>query len=312
MRPSSSVVALGFLLMATISVRLPAQVTPPPPPQTPPAGAAQGPPATPPQGRGRGLDTFPAQQRPPADPAVVAKGKASYEIYCRACHGPDLRGGDQGGPNLLRSPVALADVDGESIGPVIKTGRQTPGMPPMPPLPLPDDEIKVIAAFVRSVLASASRQGGPPEGPPVKLNLLVGDASAGQKYFAAKCSSCHAPTNFAGLATKVSDTMQLQNMWVSGGGGGGGRGRGGPAAPSRAVTVAVTLPDGQKAEGRLVRMDDFIVILADADGRQRSFRREGDVPQIQLRDPLEGHKKLLLEYTDKDIHDVTAYLSTLK
>jgi cytochrome c oxidase cbb3-type subunit 3 len=203
-------------------------------------------------------------------------------------------------------------VDGESIGPVIKNGRQTPGMPPMPPLPLPDDGIKAIAAYVRSVLASATRQGGPPQGTPVTLNRLVGDAAAGQKYFAAKCGACHSAANFAGLAAKVPDTMTLQNTWVSGGGGGRGRGGPAPTPASRAATAAVTLPDGQKAEGRLVRMDDFIIIIADADGRQRSFRREGDMPQIQLRDPLEGHKKLLLEYTDKDIHDVTAYLSTLK
>lgn len=307
MRPSTGVAALAFVLVATITARLPAEG--PPPPQTPPAGA---PPAGPPQGRG-GIQTFPAQQKPPADPALVARGKTSYELYCRACHGPDLRGGDQGGPNLLRSPVALADVDGESIGPVIKNGRQTPGMPPMPPLPLPDDEITAVAAYVRAVLASATRQGGPPAGPPVKLNLLVGDAAAGQKYFAAKCSACHSPANFAGLAAKMPDTMTLQNTWVSGGSG-GGRGRGGPPpdAASRAITATVTAADGQKAEGRLVRLDDFIIIIADADGRQRSFRREGDVPQIALRDPLEGHKKLLLEYTDKDIHDVTAYLSTLK
>jgi cytochrome c oxidase cbb3-type subunit 3 len=76
--------------------------------------------------------------------------------------------------------------------------------------------------------------------------------------------------------------------------------------------VTVTTPDGQRVEGRLVRMDDFIVVIANNDGPQRSFRREGDVPRIQVRDPLEGHQKLLLEYTDKDIHDVTAYLATLK
>jgi cytochrome c oxidase cbb3-type subunit 3 len=310
MRPSIGVAALAFVLVATISARLPAQGNPPPQgPPKPPPGA----PGAPPQGRG-GVQTFPAQQRPPADPALVARGKTSYELYCRACHGPDLRGGDQGGPNLLRSPVALADVDGESIGPVIKAGRQTPGMPPMPPLPLPDDEIKAVAAYVRAVLASATRQGGPPQGPPVKLNLLVGNAAAGQKFFAARCSTCHAAEKFAGIAAKYPDTMTLQNSWVSGGGGGGGRGRGGPApgGASRAVTATVTQADGQKAEGRLVRMDDFIIIIADAGGRQRSFRRDGDVPKIELRDPLEGHKKLLLEYTDKDIHDVTAYLSTLK
>ena len=53
-------------------------------------------------------------------------------------------------------------------------------------------------------------------------------------------------------------------------------------------------------------------MLTPADGVQRSFRRVGDVPKVDLHDPLDGHKKLLPVYTDKDIHDVTAYLVTLK
>ena len=308
MRPSLTMAASALALFSAISVQLPAQT---PPPQTPPA---QPPPAQPAgQGRGRGLGTFPAQQRPQAPPEVIARGRGLYDVNCRACHGADLRGGDQGGPNLLRSPVALADLDGESIGPVIKNGRMNPGMPVMPPLPLPDDDIKAIAAYVRSVLASASRQGGPPEGPPVKLDLLVGNAAAGEKYFAAKCSSCHQANTFAGIAAKLPDIMTLQNHWVSGGGAGGGRGGRGGGGASRAITATVTDASGQKVEGRLLRMDDFIIIVALADGSQRSFRRESETsPQIQVRDPLEGHKKLLLEYTDKDIHNVTAYLATLK
>lgn len=316
MRLSNSLAALAFVLFATITVRLPAQTPPPQNPQTPPAGAPQGP-AGPGQGRGRGMGTFPAQQRPLADPAVIAKGRGMYDVYCRACHGADLRGGDQGGPNLLRSPIALNDLDGESMGPVIKQGRQNPGMPIMPALPLPDDDIKAIAAYVRSVLASASRQGGPPEGPPVKLNIVVGNAAEGEKYFGAKCSTCHSASgDLKGIATKVAEPMQLQNHWVSGGGAAGGRGgrggRGGGPSASRAITATVTTPAGERVQGRLVRMDDFIIIVAGSDGAARSFRRDGDVPKIELRDPLEGHKKLLLEYTDKDIHNVTAYLATLK
>jgi cytochrome c oxidase cbb3-type subunit 3 len=303
-RLSTTAAALAVAVFAMISVRLPAQTAPPAQtPQTPPGAPGQG-------GRGRGLETFPAQQRPPADPAVVARGKGLYELYCRSCHGADLRGGDQGGPNLLRSPVALNDADGESIGPVVKEGRQTPGMPVMPALRLPDDDVKAIAAYVRGVLATASRQGGPPPGPPVTLNILVGDAAAGQRYFAAKCGACHSPTgDLKGLATRVADATQLQNTWVAGGGRGGAAG---PTPASRTVTAIVSTPDGRRAEGRLVRMDDFIVVIANDDGQQRSFRRDGDVPRIQVRDPLEGHKQLLLEYTDKDIHDITAYLATLK
>src|SRR5437868_11109127 len=81
-----------------------------------PAGAAQ-------QGRGAGRGpNFPQQQRPPGDPAVVARGRALYGVNCTACHGADLRGGDQGGPNLLRSQIILADQKGENILPVIREG----------------------------------------------------------------------------------------------------------------------------------------------------------------------------------------------
>jgi cytochrome c oxidase cbb3-type subunit 3 len=296
--------------MACLAVKLAAQA--PQTPAAPPAGAPQGaPPAggPPPQGgRGRG-GTFPAQQRAPSDPAQIARGNQLFQINCRACHGADLRGGDQGGPNLLRSQVVLNDENGESIMPVVQNGKQTPGLPPMPPLPLPPDDIKAIAAYIRSVLATARGQGSPPAGPPIELNIVVGDAKAGEAYFAKNCSSCHSATgDLQGIATRAGEPMALQNMWVGGGGFGGRGGRGGPTP----VTVTVTAPSGEKAEGRMVRIDDFIVVLADADGMTRSFRRDGDVPKVEIKDPREPHRKLLPTYTDKDIHDVTAYLVTLK
>ena len=301
--------------LVAVSVPLPAQA-PPPQAQQPPQGQTTAGPGQPGQGeRGRGLTTFPAQQRPLADQAVLTRGKGLYDVYCRSCHGADLRGGDQGGPNLLRSPVALNDADGEAIGPVVREGRQTPGMPMMPAIKLAPGDVNAVAAYVRSILATASRQGGPPPGPPPVLNVLVGNAAAGQRYFAAKCSACHVPTgDLKGVGTKYPDATTLQNTWVAGGGGGRG-GRGGPPVPSpaaRSVTATVTMPDGRRAEGRVVRMDDFIVIIEMEDGMQRSFRRDGEVPRIEVRNPLEGHRKLLVEYTDKDIHDVTAFLATLK
>jgi cytochrome c oxidase cbb3-type subunit 3 len=78
------------------------------------------------------------------------------------------------------------------------------------------------------------------------------------------------------------------------------------------VTVTVTPPNGQAVEGRLGRIDDFIVTLTMADGTPRSFRRDGDVPKVVINDPLAPHKKLLPTYTDTDIHNVTAYLATIK
>jgi cytochrome c oxidase cbb3-type subunit III len=287
--------------------------------QAPPPGPAQTPPpqgATPaPAGRGQGRGaTFPAQQRTPGDPAAIARGKTLYEINCRACHGADLRGGDIGGPNLLRSQLVLNDQHGELILPVVRNGRMNPGMPVMPPLPLPEDDVKAVAEYIHAVAATMRGQGSPPAGTEISLNVLVGDAAAGQAYFASKCSSCHSPTgNLQGIASKISDPMQLQNHWITGGGGGrGGRGGGGGPANRLQVMVTITPPSGPTVEGRLDRIDDFIVVLTPADGIQRSFRRDGDVPKIEIRDPLDPHRKLLATYTDKDIHDVTAYLVTLK
>jgi cytochrome c oxidase cbb3-type subunit 3 len=262
--------------------------------------------------QGRGGAVFPAQQRPPGDPAVIERGRTLYSVTCSACHGADARGGQLGGPNLLRSQLVLADQDGEAIVPVILAGRPDKGMPPMP---INAADATAVATFLHSLLAAAGRQGSPPavETPPP--DVLVGDATAGQAYFAAKCTTCHSASgDLLGIAARIPDAKTLQNLWVSGGaaagrGGRGGRGRG-SSAPL--VTVTVTLPSGEKSEGQLRRLDDFIVTLVQADGTERSFRREGDRPKVDIRDPLQGHRDLLAVYTEKDMHDVTAYLVTLK
>lgn len=248
---------------------------------------------------------FPAQQRPPGDPAAIERGRTIYSTMCSACHGVDARGGQLGGPNLLRSQLVLRDQTGELIVPVLQAGRPERGMPPQP---LNDNDAKAVAAFLHSRLAAASKQGGPPPGEIPPLNIVVGDPAAGQKYFAAKCSTCHSATgDLQGIATKIDDPKILQNMWVSGGRGGRGRGS------ARAVmTATVTMASGEKVQGTLLRYDDFSVTLMDTDGSMRTIRRDGDHPKLEIADPLQGHKTLLTVYTDKDMHDVTAYLVTLK
>jgi cytochrome c oxidase cbb3-type subunit 3 len=203
----------------------------------------------------------------------------------------------------------LGDQSGELIGPVILNGRNNPGMSPMPKFALPPEDIKAIAEYLHSIAATMQNQGGPPRGTPAVLNILVGDAAAGQAYFAKTCSMCHSATgDLAGIATRNTNPMQLQNAWV--GGQSGARGRG--AAPANPARVTVTPTSGPKIEGRLMRIDDFIVVVELEDGATRSFRRVGDVPKVEVRDPRDAHRKLLPTYTDKDIHDVTAYLVTLK
>jgi cytochrome c oxidase cbb3-type subunit III len=278
-------------------------------PPTAPAGQPA-PPGPPGGGRQGGGAVFPAQQRPPGDPAMIERGRALYSVTCSACHGVDARGGQLGGPNLLRSQLVLNDQNGELIVPVIQKGRPDKGMPPMP---VSDEDGKAVATFLHSVLASAGRQGSPPpvETPPP--DILVGDATAGQAFFAATCTKCHSATgDLQGIATKIPDAKMLQNLWVSGGATMGRGGRGGRGANAPTVSVTVTMPSGEKVTGPLVRYDDFVVTLTDADGSVRSFRRDGDVPEVDIHDPLQGHRDLLAVYTDKNMHDVTAYLVTLK
>jgi len=254
----------------------------------------------------------PGQQRKAEDTAQVERGKAVYGISCTGCHGADLRGGDMGGPNLLRSQVAILDKEGEQIVPIIKGSRQASGMPA---IPMSDADATAVAAYVRSVMATIGRQGMPPGVGKEPPSILVGDAKAGQAYFDAKCAQCHSATgDLKGIATRIADPRMLQNTWVAGGAGGRRGGRGGAAAPSdrRIVTAVVTPASGPAVEGQLVRIDHFLVTLRLADGTLRSFTRDGDVPKVEVRDPLKPHRDLLAQYTDKDIHDVTAYLVTLK
>ena len=264
---------------------------------------------------GRGLTSFPAQQRPLADPVVVDRGKQIYGIHCRACHGVDLRGGDMGGPNLLRSDVMLNDQTGELLLPVLKGSRASAGMNA---IDLPPDDVAAVAAYIHSVLATSRPQGAPPTGPVPTLDILVGNAAEGEAFFGAKCSGCHSVAgDLQGIGAKYASATELQNLWVAGGRRGRGAGPGTdlvdlpPPGPGD-VSVVVTPQAGPKVEGWLEHIDDFTVSVLLADGTRRSFRRNGDTPGIEMTDPLATHKALLLTYTDRDIHNVTAYLATLK
>jgi cytochrome c oxidase cbb3-type subunit 3 len=244
--------------------------------------------------------------RPAADPAVVERGKALYGVNCNFCHGSDARGGE-GGPNLLRSEMVLNDRNGETIAPVVQNGRPDQGMPKFP---MTMAQISDIAAYIHSF-----KVGGYDVSRMTPPSILVGDEKAGQAYFSAKCGSCHSTGgDLKGIGSRFSDPKSLQNTFLMPSTGRGGRpGQG--AAPATRVpptTVTVTLRSGQKVEGRLGRIDDFIVALTEADGTQRSFRRDGDTPKVEIHDPLQPHKELLPTYTDKDIHNLTAFLVTVK
>jgi mono/diheme cytochrome c family protein len=243
-------------------------------------------------------------ERPPADPAAVQHGKQAFVVSCGFCHGTDARGGATG-PNLVRSQLVLDDKNGELITPVVREGRISKGMPKFD---LPDADVTAIIAFLHS--QPTNDRNVPPSAP---INIVVGDAKAGQAYFngPGKCSTCHSVTgDLAGIGAQ-HEPKDLQNLLVSGGGGFSY----GPRTSVSHVpptTVTVTLPNGQKFEGNLAHLDAFNVALMGSDGVYRSFAINGASPKVEVHNPLQPHLDMLPTWKDSDIHNLTAYLVTVK
>lgn len=252
-----------------------------------------------PAARGPRPPAFPRHAQ--ADAATIAKGRALYGVNCNFCHGSDARGGE-GGPNLLRSTTVLNDQNGELIAKVVQNGRGE-----MPKINLSTEQVSEVAAFIHSFQVGGydiSRMTPP--------SILVGDARAGEAVFQARCAACHSASgDLKGIASKITDPKILQNAWLMPSGNGRG-GRGPSPLKVPPVTVSVTFASGEKAEGQLVRIDDFIVTLKDSDGVERTFRRDGDSPLVEIHDPMKPHRDLLPQYSDKEIHDLTSFLVTLK
>ncbi len=196
----------------------------------------------------------------------------------------------------------MTDQHGEKITPIIHGARQAQGMPN---IGLNDADANAVAAYVRSMVGSIKGQGMPP-GELKLLNIVVGDASHGQAYFGAHCASCHTgAASLEHIASTYSDPKKLQARWITGGGGG-------IDAPGTKVAVTVTTAPGVSVSGTLLHIDDFFVSVQLPDGTEQSFRREGVQPKVVLHDPLDAHRAFLSMLTDPDMHDVTAYLVTLK
>ena len=258
-------------------------------------------------GRGRGGRAPAYPVRPPADPALVARGKQIFSANCSFCHGSDARGGEGGGPNLIRSELVMDDNDGEKIATVVLNGR--PGTA-MPKFDLSMADISAIAAYIHSfpVGGRAAITG--------TVDPVVGDAKAGEAFFngAGKCNTCHSVTgDLAGIGTRYSDARALQGAMLSGG---AERGRGAVPSPETikalTKTVTVTFPNGKTVSGDLEKIDDFLVSLTDADGDRYTYVRNGDVPNVVVHNPVQPHLDMLLTLKDDDIHNLTAYLVTLQ
>lgn len=237
------------------------------------------------------------QEQPAKDTAAGGRGRTLFEQSCGFCHGRDATGAR--GPDLVRSPLVAHDVNGNLIGEVIRHGRPDKGMPPL--ATMTDEQVADIAAFLHARALEAMESAGVPRSYPVE-RLLTGNAEAGKAFFngAGGCKNCHSPTgDLATIATKYSAIeLEAQMLYP------GGR----QATPH--ATAVVTLPSGEQITGALVHADDFMVGLRDAFGWYRSFPR--DRVKVELQDPLTAHRELLGKLTQADVHNLFAYLETLK
>lgn len=246
----------------------------------------------------------PASQKPPQTatpqsypPAQIEAGQSVFLQQCAFCHGRDAGGGDTG-PDLTRSTVVTGDLRGDRIGPVVRSGRADKGMPQFN---LSDQDLAAVVAFIHDEKAKAdAAEGGRQR---VEMaDLQTGNAEAGKQFFigAGKCTTCHsAAGDLAGVATRLQGLALMQRMLYPGG-----------RAAISTATVTVTLPSGETVTGKMEYRDEFTIALRDNSGRYRSW--PADAVKFAVDAPLEAHVALLGTYTDGQVHDVLAYLQTLK
>jgi cytochrome c oxidase cbb3-type subunit 3 len=234
------------------------------------------------------------------DAVTLERGKTAFVAQCGFCHGANAKGGE-GGPDLIRAVPVIDDENGNLIGPIVLGGRQAQGMPKFN---MTQAQIADIAAFLHEGVRAAAERGTYKI-----LNIVTGNAKAGEAYFngAGKCNTCHSITgDLKGVGSRY-DPITLQGKFLMPVGG-----RGNQRRATSPIIVTVTLPSGQSFKGTLERIDDFNVALTDMNGDYHSFARNGEIPKVDLDDPLRAHYDRLPKYTDSDMHNLTAWLVSLK
>ncbi len=229
---------------------------------------------------------------------LVQQGQKAYVQACGFCHGEDASGNRA--PDLIRSSLVNHDKEGELISAIIRNGRADKGMPAFPPSSLKDDQVTAIVAFLHARATEAKSSAHVANDYPVE-KLLTGNAAEGKTYFngVGQCATCHSPDkDLKGVATRIQP-VNLQQRFLY------------PENHNAETrTATVVLPNGDRVSGKVVHIDNYSVTLKDGEGWTRSWDREG--LQVEVNDPLAAHRELLAKYTDADVHNLFAYLETLK
>ena len=176
----------------------------------------------------------------------------------------------------------------------------------MPPQNLPDADLAAIVAFIHDAKAKADSNEGNRRTVDV-ADLQTGNAQAGQQYFngAGGCSKCHSPTgDLAGLANRLQGLQLFQRMLYP-----GGRGRGG-AAPRRCRWRRSSYLQAKRSKARW----PIAMSSTSRSPTRPATTARGRPNQIKVTvdNPLDAHIAQLAKYTNDDVHNVLAYLQTLK
>jgi mono/diheme cytochrome c family protein len=225
----------------------------------------------------------------------AAAGGALFQQNCAFCHGRDAMGGETG-PDLTRSKLVLADSNGSAIAQVVSEGR-TNNDKKMPAFRFSSSEVTGLVAFIRARITAAEAMKGGRRGVEVS-DLQTGNVQAGKAYFngAGGCAKCHSPGgDLAGVATR-NEGLQLEERMLY---------------PRNAKSmVTVTLPDGRTVTGTLAYRDEFTIALTDHEGTYKSWPVQSI--QYKIDSPVNAHVELFSRYTDDDIHNLMAYIQTLR
>ena len=233
---------------------------------------------------------------PAPDEAAAKKGEPLYKQNCATCHGENARGSQA--PSLVRSVLVLHDEKGADIGAVIKSGRPQGGMPAFPSLS--QDDLYNISQYIHLQVELAANRGTYGSTYAALRNEVSGDAKKGEEFFngAGGCAKCHSITgDLAKIGAKYAQASAMQSRFLW------------PEARGP-VKVKVTLASGEAINGTVRIMNDFDISITDTGGNYHQWPR--DQVKVEVEDRLNGHRALLPKYTDADIHNLTAYLVTLK
>jgi cytochrome c oxidase cbb3-type subunit 3 len=230
----------------------------------------------------------------------VQAGQTRFAAECGFCHGRDAAGGESG-PDLTRSAIVAEDVRGSRIGPALRQGRPDKGMPAFN---LDKNDLAGIVAFLHDAKNKADSASGGRRSVDVD-DLTTGDVEAGKAYFngAGGCAKCHAISGtFATVGSRYQGLPLLQRMLYPGSGANAG------STPPAKATIRTA--DGKTVTGTVRYRDEFTITVTDADGWTHTWPLAA--VEAAIDNPLLAHVEQLPKYTDTDMHNVLAYLQTLK